>query len=126
MPSKPMAVTIRNTQRFFAIGLKGWVQIRTAAKPPKGTTSSTTVTVKRRVRDWIPGYLQEDRWINSRMVEKVVEQPMKLTATTYTGGRVIKTLKSSLFASRLKVGMREGGLMELLPEQMARLTEVVR
>ena len=65
-------------------------------------------------------------YIPARIVEKVVVQPMKLTATTYTGGRAIKTLKSSLFASRLKVGMREGGLMELLPEQMVRLTEVVR
>lgn len=111
-------------KRFFAVGLKGWVQIRVATKPPKAVTSSTVVDVQERKVEWIPGYMKDNHWIASKPKVTFVPRQMTLKDTIYEGGKTIKTMKSTRFAALLKVGVREGGMTELMPEQVERLREV--
>lgn len=113
-------------KRYFVVGLKGWVQIRVASKPPKAVTSSTVVRVKERKVTWIPGYMKDDRWVPSKPSVTIVPRRMTLKDTIYEGGTTLKTLPSTRFATLLKVGVRDGGMTELMPEQIKRLKEVVQ
>lgn len=107
--------------RFFAVGLGKWVQIRKARVPPKAHTSTSTRTVTR--RRWQLGRLDVD---TGRFTPgKFVSVPVKLTMkqTIYEGGRTVSTLPQREVARKIKIGVRDGGLVELLPEQAEKLLE---
>ena len=103
--------------RYFAVGLKGWVQIIRSTKPPVATTTEAIVQSERRTLQWKPS--PDNPYGN--YVEKIVPVKRKLKQTTFEGGAVVKTLKSSRFSCLLKIGVREGAMIELMPEQVERL-----
>ena|SRR6266478_2241252 len=99
------------TKRFYAVGMvKGWVQIRSAKKPPVPATTTATTTIKQRRLEWDPGAFN--------YVNRVTAKKMRLKLTVFEGGRTLWTIKASKLAGLLKVGVREGGIIELMPEQV--------
>ncbi len=57
-------------------------------------------------------------------VNKPVSKTMTLKVTVYQGGRTLKTMKSSKFSRLLKINVREGAMMELMPDQLSFLIGV--
>ena len=112
------------SKRYFAIGLRGWIQVRVAAKPPIPTTTQATTMVKQAKVNFVEGrYGDDGRYIYGHNNVTFTPKELKMKVTIYKGGRTIRTIKSSRFASLLKVGVRENGMMELLPEQVALLKQ---
>ena len=105
-------------KRHFAVGLKGWVQIRVAAKTPKLITSQASVTVSEKRATWVADGkgLYSGRYVVEKIPKKLV-----LESKVYEGGRTVATVQQSTFNKRLKVRIREGTLLELSPEQVAQL-----
>jgi hypothetical protein len=105
--------------RFFAVGAaKGWTQIRAAKKPPVASTSEVVTNVKKRQLYW------DDISFNYR--HKLVDQKLRMKVTVFTGGRTLWTIKSSSLARTLKASVREGGMVELMPEQVAAIREMTK
>lgn len=104
--------------RYFAIGAaKGWTQIRRASKPPVAVTTEAITQIKRR-------HLVYDHEIWDYR-ETWKPGKIKLKVTVYEGGSTIWTLKSTKLASLLKASVREGGMIELLPEQVERIKQAI-
>src|SRR5207245_1306462 len=98
-------------KKFYAVGMvKGWVQIRSAKKPPVPATTTAITTVKERRLEWDPGAFD--------YIDRVVPKKLRLKVTVFEGGRTLWTIKASKLAGLLKVGVREGGIIELMPEQV--------
>lgn len=102
--------------RFFAIGFKGWTEIRKSKVPPKPHESSvtTTVNINRSRFEWDQRMYGGAGGYRHRNVSKPKE--VVLTSTTYAGGRVVKTLKSTRFTKISNLVVKPGGIAELTPE----------
>ena len=105
--------------RMFAIGFKGHVEIRVHTSAPRHTTSKTQVTGKKEVvdrnsYDWYNGYRR-----------RIVPTKITIVQHTHTGGKVLGTLKSERFARLTNVSVRNGGMVELLPEQAEAVKEAL-
>ena len=78
--------------KLWAVGLKGWVEIRSSPIPLKLHSSSTTIRVKTRrlVRDFwgLPGWTER------------IDRDMKLTSKVWLGGTLVGRVRASTFRSR--------------------------
>src|SRR6267142_4062353 len=107
------------TKRYFAVGAaKGWVQIRSAKRPPVVEVSENMTTVKQGRLTW------DERAFD--YVMRYTPRRMKLKVTTFKGGRTLWTVKASKLGRLLGVGVREGGMVELMAEQVEAGREAVK
>lgn len=98
--------------RQFAIGLKGWVEIRAARKPP--VLSTTIIPTKRRIHK---RFLRTAGWYDW----KEVTVPTTVEVHAFEGGRHLRTVKATKFRKLLGISLAPWGVVELLPEQIERL-----
>lgn len=108
----------------YAIGLKGWVQIRTAAKPPTLVISEAELPAVEFTRTYIPGTfdslgfpLTYGHWGPRQRVET----PLPIKLYVYEGGRTIRTLKSLKFRVLTGLSVRENQLKQLDAAHVKRL-----
>lgn len=92
--------------RTWAIGLKGWVEIRLAKQPPKKITSQ----VMRNSYRWHYDYL-DDRDI--RIPAKI---PLKVVS--WEGGRTLHTISTKVWKKLMGKGMKMDHMVELSPSQI--------
>lgn len=121
-----MALKVRGqpgATHLWAVGMKGWVEIRSAPSPPRKKVSETIKKIQ--YRDTRPVFYPraQDGWGEYRSSNKLVRRDLKLTVTTFSGGRVCATLKADTFARHTKVRVGSGGLIELTPDMITVLTE---
>ena len=100
--------------RYFAIGLKHWVQIRRAKKPPRAIESKTTVPTIKRSLHWEPGENLYD-YGHVKVVEK--HQMFPLSMVTFEGGWIVMTQTTRYIKRKLGITVPEGVMIELTPEQ---------
>lgn len=101
------------TKKYFAVGLKGWVQVRQAAKPPKLTTSKAVADIVETDMVWEPAKNgRPDGWYLRKTPKKLV-----LKSDLYVGGRTLATVSQKTFRKKLKLIIGEGKLLELTQEQ---------
>lgn len=77
--------------RYFAVGLKGWVEIRQHTQPLKELKSEAKIKIKETYydyRDWYNG--------EPKQRDKIVT----LKQTVWQGGKILRTLKTSQFKYR--------------------------
>lgn len=84
--------------KYFAVGLKGWVEIRRHHLPLKELKSEAKVKIKETFYDYNPYSYQEVR----RKRDKIIT----LKQSVWQGGKIIRTLKTSQF--RYLSGMQVG------------------
>ena len=79
--------------RYFAVGLKGWVEIRQHTQPLKELKSEAKVRVKRSIPNWdwySPDY--------GKAIER--EEILTLKQVVWQGGKILRTIKTSQFKYR--------------------------
>lgn len=110
-------------KRYFAIGLKGWVQIRVAVKPPVAETSEATKTIQVKTLKYHPGEVDFEKHIYKQgWYEPIIKsKDVTMRVTIFEGGKVLQTIKTAKFSRLLKVTVHEDAMMELLPEQVSAL-----
>lgn len=116
------------TKRWFAVGIgKGWVEVRSAAQPPrkKVTEASYVDNVRKPVYGDITYQATPDHAITYRGITKyeVRDRKVTLSHTDWIGGRVNGIIRSQVFSRLLNVNVQRGGMVELLPEQVEKLKE---
>ena len=97
--------------RYFAVGMKGWVEVRKAKAPPKAVvTEVNTGTVKR-----------DERW-DWRTGEAVItERPIKIRQVAVIGGSVLATVKARTFNTRAGISIKPGVVLELTKDTLETL-----
>lgn len=106
------------TMHIYALGHKGYVELRRASKAPRVETSKA---IRKGVqREWMfdgpPGRLGY-----ATMYQKEIPTTTTFTITTWIGGRPIKTIPSKSFADRTGHAIRQGAIWEMPPEVAQRL-----
>lgn len=106
-------------KRYFAIGLKGWVQIRVALKPPVAVSSEATRTIMTKTLKYIPGEVNFEKHIYKPAKYEEITKPkdVVMRVTVFEGGKVLQTIKATKFTRLLKITLHEDAMIELLPEQ---------
>lgn len=106
-------------KRLYAVpAAKGWIEIRSSAKPPK--VKETEVVIPSTKREYVYGfYNNAGTYTPSRYVSKPCK--MKLRTTVYEGGRVMATMKARRFSDLTKLQVKMGGWLELTPELITML-----
>jgi hypothetical protein len=90
---------------YYAIGMKGWVEIRKAAKEPIPRKSSAKIPGKKlRYDDWT------GQW-------RSTNAPFVLAVTIYTGGETVVTLKSESVTRRLGIRIPPDSCLKLTKDQ---------
>ena len=115
-------------KRYFAVGLIGWVQIRSANLPPVPLTTESFTMVKESKRKYIPGHVDGEPpnaiYVYGQYVDlPVVDKKLKMKSTIYQGGKVLRTMKTAVFSRLLGVSVKDGSMIELMPEQVKLLKE---
>lgn len=96
--------------KFYAIGLKGWVQIRECQEPPQRLETVAFIPVKEEREVWDPK--------NSFYRYKTITVKRKLVNVVYEGGVELLTLSHPTFSRRLKMGVAEHECLMLTPAQV--------
>jgi hypothetical protein len=84
-------VTLQKNQTLWAIGGKGWVEIRACRVPPKPVHSYFTTSCMREVKE-VERVPQEGGGAVYRNIVKQMEQKVRLKTTTFKGGTILGTL----------------------------------
>jgi len=89
--------------RYWAIGLKGWVQIRVAKNPPTAKVTSTKIKTKHRYYNF---------WNNNYQTSARVKT---IKQCIYEGGKIKATLNSNNFKKLSNFSVSNGKMVELAP-----------
>jgi hypothetical protein len=103
--------------KYYALGTKGWVEIRSARKAPTLETSKAVIPYTRRVLDYTSYYN------TGRMTTKEMPLKLKMDESIFKGGRVVASIRSREFASVTKVAIRKNGILELPADKVDLLKE---
>src|SRR3990167_1393357 len=97
--------------RYFAVALKGWVQVRRAAKPPTPHISKAKVITKQRV------------WRGNRTTLTFNFEPIVhvLKQTQFVGGHTIAILRPAKFRRITGLSARIGTVQMLTQTQVERI-----
>ena len=78
--------------KLWAVGLKGWVEIRSSFTPLKLHIGTTTIRVKtkRPIKDF---------WGSTLWTERI-DRDMKLTSKVWLGGTLVGRVRASTYRSR--------------------------
>jgi hypothetical protein len=109
-------------KQLYAVGMKGWVEIRSATKPPKLRVSEVAKSVK--IKRWVykPGfYDSQNRYHPASTKEKLFPKKFKLVSKQFEGGRRVGIVKTAKFGKLLCVVVRYGGMIELTAEMIDKL-----
>ncbi len=99
--------------KLYAIGLKGWVEVRKARTPPRPRITQTEVKGKERK------FLDYSEWVEQgRPADgcKLVEKVLTLKVVHFVGGRVLKVVKKRRFSQIVGMSPKVGEMMEIPPE----------
>lgn len=90
---------------YYAIGLKGWVQVRESASPPKKVTTKAIIKAKEAVEVY--------DYSRNNYITKVTPIKRTLTSIIYKGGNVVLTLPSSKASRRFGRTIRQHECLKL-------------
>lgn len=96
---------------LYALGLKKFIELREASKPPKPFSSSTFIEIEEMVSEAVRG---EGGWPTYQLVPR--KRKMTLSSITFAGGKRLGVIKPARFTQITKVALREGGIFEI-PEE---------
>jgi hypothetical protein len=96
---------------IYAIGMKGWVELRRCRRIPKCVETKATVVATRRVS--YMHYTDDEPWGYTRWRKVPVNTTIK--NIFYKGGKKIGILKSTKFAALTRVSIRDGGIIQVRP-----------
>jgi hypothetical protein len=102
--------------------MKGWVEIKSATKPPKLRVSEVAKSVK--IKRWVykPGfYDSQNRYHPASIKKKVFPKKFKLVSKQFEGGRRVGIVKTAEFGRLLDVSVRYGGMIKLTAEMIDKL-----
>lgn len=94
--------------KLWAVGIKGWVEIRESTTQPKVKVDSIITKTKQMVLDrydeggWPPRY-------------KYIYKEAKLSQYVASGGKLIGTISTQKLALLAKIKVGPGGTVEILP-----------
>lgn len=94
---------------YYAIGLRGWVQVRMAASAPKKVVTKAVIAGAEEVSKWDPS--------RYTYVLKHIPTKRTITSTIYKGGKVVLTLPHAKASRRLGRGIRQHECLKLTPTQ---------
>lgn len=92
-------------KRYFAVSYGNWIEIREAVNPPKEVVSEGVVKTR------LVGY--HDYWNNRYHPGRLVST--KIKQTVFKGGKVLKTVKKSLFLKKTGLSVGKNRMAELVP-----------
>lgn len=98
---------------FYAIGLKGWVQIRECAEEPQRLETVAFIPVREEREVWDPK--------NSFYRYKTITVKRKLTQVVYEGGKEILTIAHPKLSRALKLSVPAGSCIKLTAAQVDKL-----
>jgi len=101
-------------KKVYAIGMKGWVELRLAAKPPSPDTSEAVVTYTRKQLDYAEYYA------SGVPTYKEILKKLKMKDVTFRGGKVVGMVTNRVFSNLTKVSIRKDGILEL-PDSMVQI-----
>ena len=105
------------TKRFFAVGFKNWIEIRSSNKPPIKHKSAS-------VRE-VPVGDPRSRYYNERTgkisFRKYINKEYKISCVHYIGGKVIGTLKANSFIGIVGFGVLMNDMIELTDAQVKQI-----
>lgn len=103
-------------EKLYAIGLKGWVEIRKAKEVPKARITQAKIQGEKSVyvswRDWANAggtYADYTGW-------KTVPCTTTLKVTHFVGGRRLKVVSKRRFSQFVGLSPKVGELLEIPPE----------
>ena len=105
------------TKRYFAIRIGEWVEIRTSSKAPIKECSS--IEVKKPIRttytDW-----------NGRRRSYLDTPGLTLKCVTYTGGKILQTMKMSKFRVLTQLSIPKDTMIELVGLRKERVKKGIK
>jgi hypothetical protein len=104
-------------KHIYAIGLKGWTELRECDTKPKRYVTETVRPVK------TLRYIPSNYDTGQMGYYKDIKRNMSIKAVVYLGGKVVKTLKTGTFAHLTQISIRNGGCMKLPADLVAALLE---
>lgn len=108
------------TNKVFAIGLKGWVELRHSKKPPTPKVSKATKEIERRV----PFHaFVDNRWTVRYITNK---RPMILEQTYYAGGRPFAWIPTLAFKRLSKLSIKSDSMVEVPKERVESVLKYLR
>jgi len=99
----------------YAIGMKGWIELREAPVPPKAkTTKSSKIIIKTvKKRDWDTGKTKIQH----------IRTRINFVATIFEGGKVITTVTPTHFYNVTSISLHPKMVTALKAEQAKKLLE---
>ena len=106
------------SKHIYAIGWKGWVELRQADKPPKAITTRASKMIKERKIDYNAwDYYGSPKW-------KTVDSEVKIINVFFEGGKTLNTLSADSFCRVAKTSPpRYRQMITLTPAAAKRLKE---
>lgn len=107
--------------RYWGIGFKGWVEIRSSPTQPRKIDSEDEVTSKERIRQYpvypnpatVAAVATFYREYYDEPKYKMVVKKLKMSSTTFNGGKVMAVIRVERFRRLTKIGVGVGGMVEL-------------
>jgi hypothetical protein len=101
-------------KQIYAVGLKNYIELRTASKPPQLKVTKKTKEAKLTYTDWeYDGYRTTE-------VLRTIKRLIPITCSTFVGGRFLGSLKRrKSLSGKLTCGV--GKVIEVSPELAASL-----
>ena len=99
-------------ESIWAIGLKGYIEIRAGVGPPKAVQTSVDKNVTRRVMKLVKAK-------NNKFVLRWVREPYKLVLTNiiHVGGRVLNSMDANTFWRNTHLSISPGECRKLTKAQ---------
>lgn len=100
--------------RYWAVGFKGWVEVRSHPNPPEAVKSILETEVEHRTIDYDSYYRALDRGERNVTPKVTITKKIKeFPCTFYDGGKVIKTLTANKFYRATGISVGNGHMVEL-------------
>ena len=111
------------SKKIFAIGLKGWVELRESSDSPKPLETKVVKTTTVEEYDFSKPPFMDPQTGHYTYPKVKRKKQLTLKSVSFAGGRRIGVIKSRQFRDLTKLSIGVGGIVELDPEIVPRLIE---
>lgn len=108
-------MTTTGKTKFWAVGLKNWVELRESASAPVANVTKAEKVIKERVPKIVKAMVAGQFKVEQKLVKKTVV----IKAVTFEGGKVVATVEMNRFRSETGLSIKPEMVVEV-PEDYAK------